>query len=131
MNLDGPFEPWRGKDPNGSNPLDRVYWPMGKDYTRAYNLARFHGGFRVLADAVEKVGWIRAVLAVPNCGRKSTPIALAMLHHLGLFDLTCLDSHPDYAKAARIAAKAIEAQSGQAEGLDRNDESAVGGTDLP
>lgn len=102
---------------------------MGKDYTRAYNLARFHGGFRVLADAVKRDGWIGAVLAVPNCGRKSTPIALAMLEHLGLLDLEQLALPSEYANGARIAAKAIEARSGETSGPTEG-ESAVR-QDLP
>lgn len=107
IDLNGEFNPSRHDD--ASSPLDRQYWPEGKDWTRAYNLARLvYRGFGHMAEAVEQKGWIWAVLAVPNCGRKSTPLALAMLHHLGLFDLAKLAASPEYSKGASIAAKEIE-----------------------
>lgn len=107
IDLNGEFNPSRHSD--ASSPLDRQYWPEGKDWTRAYNLARLvYRGFGNMAEAVEQKGWIWAVLAVPNCGRKSTPLALAMLHHLGLFDLAKLAASPEYSKGASIAAKEIE-----------------------
>ncbi len=115
IDLDGNFNPSQHKDVSASSPLDRKYWPEGQSWTRAYNLARSSGGFGKLADNVRQDGWIYAILANPNCGRKSTPIVMAMLQHLGLVDFENLRVQ-DYLKPARLAAKAIEARRAETSG---------------